>query len=842
MLALVLSVALTSAFTGAFTLQPPTPEVLPVGVYVNGGPVLSSTLVLGQLDASLQAVALENWLLPFNDVVRALDLTTTELAASAETEVRGEFIVARIPASELRAAPELGERAIRVADLEARLGVEVRFDVGEFAVDIGVPRVARARPRPTTDIVLTGLPRRTPPLFTVTALRQLNSATLVPRFGLTNSTDVVGSLFGGSYFVSLDQPRRRDLSDVRLDELQYLYLRDDFDLVVGDQKSLWDEPDLFGVGAVLRFDLLPAAPRTGSYDPLRRFQTREFSRTISGVTEAGTLVRLVPRGEEFPVIAEELVGADGVYRFEDVVFGAERYDVLLYPGGRLAAEPLRQTPSPPPLAVLIPEDAIALSLAAGTRRGGNTFFGEVSEPVGGATFRRGIRDDFTLGVGAFYDDGVRLRGEAYYAPYEQPLSLQAAINTPGHDERWSYDLRFDYRPRSDLSFNADADELRQRFRVRYRPLPQLTLQGDYSVQTGVEVGPAFRVRVPLGDALTVPLSGEVTWSQRYGLRWRLDASTRYRDIDYTLRLNDQGAFAQLNYEFDALSGVNEVGITSTLSFLNTRTYSVTPYYRYASGDRLRDNSDPLSAEVAYTFGNNPGARLELSASLTPGLRLGTFYSGNFGRNDSVGLSLEGRFILQNRPTPADVVVDDLRTQGGLRVQPFLDRNGNGVRDRDEGVYLDNLDLLLELDRAPIRLDRDAQIGADYVTIPLPVGAYRLDLDPAGFPLDFQPAQTSYAVTVRPGSYTTLAIPFRPSYTVLGVLTDTGGTPLGSVRVEAIRDDNRIVSVTNGAGVFVLEGLGQGRYALFANGDPVAPSTLTIDETSEPFFEVAVVKE
>ncbi|NQZ65568.1 MULTISPECIES: carboxypeptidase-like regulatory domain-containing protein [Cyanophyceae] len=57
--------------------------------------------------------------------------------------------------------------------------------------------------------------------------------------------------------------------------------------------------------------------------------------------------------------------------------------------------------------------------------------------------------------------------------------------------------------------------------------------------------------------------------------------------------------------------------------------------------------------------------------------------------------------------------------------------------------------------------------------------------------------------------------FTPSYTVAGTLTDAEGKPIEAARVEAVLKDKdeKIVSVTNGAGIFFLENLQQGTYNL-----------------------------
>ena len=63
---------------------------------------------------------------------------------------------------------------------------------------------------------------------------------------------------------------------------------------------------------------------------------------------------------------------------------------------------------------------------------------------------------------------------------------------------------------------------------------------------------------------------------------------------------------------------------------------------------------------------------------------------------------------------------------------------------------------------------------------------------------------------------------------------------GGATIEAIATGNskkKVISVTNGSGIFYLEGLQRGNYELFINGKPAQLSTIAIDESTEPFSEI-----
>lgn len=185
-------------------------------------------------------------------------------------------------------------------------------------------------------------------------------------------------------------------------------------------------------------------------------------------------------------------------------------------------------------------------------------------------------------------------------------------------------------------------------------------------------------------------------------------------------------------------------------------------------------------------------------------------------------------------------VDEIEAIASL---PFFDRNNNGKQDGGEEVYTDNADLLLTLNNKPLKsflpqIQGDACGGLCLRTlVRMPPGIYRLDLDPAGLPPDWQAAVESSAVDVIAGSYTPVMIPLIRSYTRSGVVTDAQGKAIAGGRVEAIRPDQgtRRFSVTNGAGVYYLEGLPQGKYTLQINGK--SAGSLKLEESSEPFQEL-----
>jgi len=139
------------------------------------------------------------------------------------------------------------------------------------------------------------------------------------------------------------------------------------------------------------------------------------------------------------------------------------------------------------------------------------------------------------------------------------------------------------------------------------------------------------------------------------------------------------------------------------------------------------------------------------------------------------IELSTNFRLQPKRDRGDRYLEQLRGQGGLFVQPFLDKNDNGLRDNNEEVYTEHAHLLLILNNKPIAKSR-LSVTQHGIYTQLASGIYRLDLDPAGYPVGGTPPKESYAVEVTAGGYTSIIVPFSVSYTIAGTVQDNQGNP------------------------------------------------------------------
>jgi len=176
------------------------------------------------------------------------------------------------------------------------------------------------------------------------------------------------------------------------------------------------------------------------------------------------------------------------------------------------------------------------------------------------------------------------------------------------------------------------------------------------------------------------------------------------------------------------------------------------------------------------------------------------------------------------------------------VQPFLDKNANDERDDNEEIYTEHAGLLLILNNKPISKSQ-LRITNQGVYTQMAPGTYRLDLDPAGYPIGGVPPKESYAVQVTAGGYTNVIIPFSVSYTIAGIVQDKEGNPIGGIKVEAVpvEKGSKSSAITNGAGIFFVDDVRQGVYKMLLDGQSVNTDTIEITPDSELIVEVNLTK-
>jgi Carboxypeptidase regulatory-like domain len=112
---------------------------------------------------------------------------------------------------------------------------------------------------------------------------------------------------------------------------------------------------------------------------------------------------------------------------------------------------------------------------------------------------------------------------------------------------------------------------------------------------------------------------------------------------------------------------------------------------------------------------------------------------------------------------------------------------------------------------------------------LPNGSYRVDIDPAGYPINYGSRFDAVRVEAVSGGVTTLSVPLIPVYGVTGIVKNTNGETVIGARVEAtnLKTNVKVISITNDNGFYSLDGLEQGDYKFTVSGFPATPDQLRI---------------
>ncbi|MBE9126964.1 MULTISPECIES: carboxypeptidase regulatory-like domain-containing protein [unclassified Coleofasciculus] len=816
-----------------------------VGIKVNNRNVVTSILVRGQDDGT-QAIDFDQWLLPYDAVVQALKLNT-KLLPDNQIELRSPSQVVRIQPNQLKTDPELG-LVFSVADLRTLFGVEIEFDILDYAVAIQAPWLnQQPRTGRREQIVQTeGLPRIAASGFSLSAIEQRLDAsgtgTRSPNY--TGNVSAVGSIFGGSWYIRANQPQLFSADTWSLAEARFQRQTDAADYIVGSQPTFWRSQsggDYWGFTTIQRHGFVPQLQLYGGSDPRQRLNSAEMGRTISGEAEPGTLVRLVEGFSDQP-ISEVLVDSSGVYRFEDIEFNSQsinNYRVLLYPQGRLTETPEIRSATFSNLPGQIPTGSSVYVVSGGWRRQlsglEQGLLGNFSDFQGGVMGRWGVSNSLTLGAGAVYDESLRGVGELFFQPEGFPLKAAVSVLSGTEDSDWDINADVLFEPSRNFTARFTSDRFATRLNAYWQLFPGFTLLGGTSSNDATEVG--VQLAFSGKNAFTF---ARATFDTKSRFRWNF--IQRLNQFQLRSLGNEISTQSELSYNFSKNFSTGHALVLGydTQSQNDENLASLT--WRYTSEQKSIDGSPLWDAQLGYGVGSRgSGIVAAVGTSILPGLRVQARYQGVSVSSDesAFSLNLVSGLNLQQGLSPGDRRADYLRTQGGLLIQPFFDRNQNGKHDPGEKHYTDP-DLLM-VNNQPTGSLR-AEIQSDRILMHLPPGIYRLDLDPAGFPFDWQAVEDAYAVDVVAGSYTPVLVPLVQSYTVSGIVTDDQGQPISGARVEAIpsKSGERSFSVTNDAGVYYLERLQQGSYSLQINGQSAFPNVIELQSNSETFQELNLV--
>ncbi|MEL7352409.1 MAG: carboxypeptidase-like regulatory domain-containing protein [Cyanobacteria bacterium P01_A01_bin.116] len=839
--------------------------VFPVGLEVGDRNSVPSTLIKGSEVSG--TIAFDQWLIPFDSVMQALDIVVTPLE-SGDWELRSPGSRTQLSPEALQTDSDLG-LVLSIDQIEALLGVPAQFEQLDYAIRFTPPWLGlNHRHRAQNDespVITEGLPSISPDQFSISGVAQtLRLSGQGDRETQTQgSFSSLGTALGGSWYFRAEQPSLTEADSWRLSEFQYLQQTNTSDIVVGSQPTFWPSQGItprtgpsnnnrtggnnyWGTTYVQRWGFAPPEARgTGGFDPRGRLQAAQVGRTITGETTPGTLAQLT-QGLKTTVVDEVLVDSSGLYRFENVPSsqGNGRYQVLLYPNGQLTSLPEVRAANFSSVVGQLPVGASALLVSAGVNQQRNdSFLGDFSDFQGGVAYQRGLSESLTMGVGFVQSQTPQVLAEAFYAPSSLPLKVAVSTLTDLNTDEIVVTADAQYRPSPKLYVGLNSDRLSQRFNAEWQVARGLTLLArgntrDDAIAGGARFSWSNRKTFVAGSA-TLDTRGRTRWNlssrkgalgmQHYG-----NEITTQSEVFYNLSGNaayGNGHGILLNYETqNASSGFNQLGTAS---------------WQYRSEARASDGRPRWDTQLGYGIGSQgDGIVAAFTTSILPGVEVQARYQGISALSDRDSFQIEFRPRLSfhganpNSITPANRYQDRLRTQGGLLIQPFFDENGNGRRDSAEPIYNQNLSLLLSINNEELERYRP-DIERQGAFVSLAPDTYRVDLDPAGYPLNWQASQRAYAVDTAAGQFTSVEIPLTRAYTLIGTVTNSVGSAIAGQRVEAIDTDSeqRKFSITNSAGVFYLEGLSQGNYRFEISGDPVSDTQLELDQNLDGFQEI-----
>jgi Carboxypeptidase regulatory-like domain len=537
------------------------------------------------------------------------------------------------------------------------------------------------------------------------------------------------------------------------------------------------------------------------------------------------------RGFNTDVVGQILVDSSGVFRFDNVVVSNEGdfgsgYRLLLYPNGQLTADPQVRDVTFTTVPGQLPVGSGAWIASAGVNynRGANEFVGKFDGLQGGVAYRRGISESLTLG-GGIIADPLALRGlsEVFWQPTGVPI--QASVSAVTGD-RWDLVSSVNYQPAKNFSANFSSDRLSSRADLNWLLTPQFTATSKYDSFSGVAIGGNYNFS--LAPNSSTNLQG--TLDSKSFLRW--SASHQQHNWQLGFQGNEISLNSEVSYQLPSASGSTQNLIANYQStYVGAPTTLGQLIWRY--------QSTTLQSELGYGWsGFGRGANAGISVTLTPGLQLMGRYQGisAFTNRENFSLELQSTLDLQGG-NAGNTRVEELRTRGGIAIQPFFDRNNNGKQDPGEESYWHAQ--LITLDNKALNPSQTTKL-ANRVEVRSSPGSYRIDINPAYFPKSWRNATTdptgkpldSLRVNVALGSYTTVLIPLVPVYTVGGTISDLAGKPLPNLEVSAIhlsgKGSWRTISQPDGRYEFV--DLPLGAYEISIPGQ-LQPQTIAIESSS-----------
>jgi Carboxypeptidase regulatory-like domain len=802
-------------------VAPPKVAIIGIGAIINDQP--SQPIAVRGETAGKLAIKLEEWLLPFDETLKLLKIQQRQLPSS-EIELTAPYLLVKINPLQLKSHPQLG-RAITIGELQKLPGLKVEFDGKATALKFSytLPKDPPKPPTVAPQVSLDGLPAVNPPTADLSAIQQrINlSGSANNELNAQGEFKAVGTILGSSWYLRVDQPKLSNLLTWGLSDTIIINQNPRADWISGSQTPFWRRQGnptgaYWGVTTIQRQDFTPPTSLYGGdFVPNERLQSNRLGRTVIGQAQPGTVVRLV-KGFSTEVVGQVLVDSSGIFRFENVQVsnGGEfgnNYRLLLYPRGQLTADPQVRDVTFTTVPGQLPGGSSAWIASAGVNynRVPNAFIGNFDKLQGGVEYRRGLSEGITVGGGLIYDPTIRGVGEVFWQPTGVPL--QASVSAVTGD-KWDMVSNVNYKPAENFNANFSSDKFSSRADLNWKVAPQFTATSKYDSQSGVAVGGDYNFALAPNSSSNL----QGTFDSKSFLRW--SASHQQNNWQMRLQGNEISLNSEVSYKLPAPVGTSQnlvANYQTSSSGFSTTLGQLTWKYQ----------STILQSELGYGLSKyGTGVNAGLGLTLSPGLQLLGRYQGvsAFTDRQNFSLELQSSLELQGGVRVANTRVEDLRTRGGIVIQPFFDRNGNGKQDPGEESYWHPE--LLTLDKQPLNPSRTNQL-ADRVEVKAEPGSYRLDLNPTHLPAHWRSAVDSLRVNVALGSYTNIPVPLVPIYTVTGIVSTAAGKPIPNAQVIATHVAGTVpprMVTTKADGSYAIEDLALGSYQISVPGQINSP--------------------
>jgi hypothetical protein len=338
---------------------------------------------------------------------------------------------------------------------------------------------------------------------------------------------------------------------------------------------------------------------------------------------------------------------------------------------------------------------------------------------------------------------------------------------------------------------------------------------------GLSVGGNYNFSPFLNSSSNINLN----FDHNSNLRWSL--SHQQEQWQVRLQGNEVSFNSEVSYRLPTLPGTINHQLVGNYQVTTTglSTTLAQGLWRYQTVN--------FQSELGYGIsGFGSGINGAVGLTFVPGFQILGRYQGVSAFTNQANFSLEFQSTLdvQNGVRVANTGVEDLRTKGGIALQPFLDRNLNGRRDSNEEAYW-HADLFT-LNNQPLNSSQTTWFGdrAEVRSIP---GSYRLDLNPTHFPKGWWTSIKALRINVASGSFTNISIPLIPNYSVTGIITDRAGKPLAEkeiVLTPIAGLGERISTTTDRVGHYEFKNLDPGIYRTKID-DTEHPVLITINPNS-----------